>query len=314
MAEGTTAKKPNYWVISTFVLGALLVASVVFGGTLTGNSITADAAGKKTIDFINNNLVQPGTIVTLVSTRDLGTFYEVTTTYQGQDVNVYTSKDGKMMFLSDYIDMSPTANGGATSPNTSQPTGTTKSDKPTVQLFVMSFCPYGQQAEKAMKPVFDLLGDSVTIEPHFIVSVSGTTVNSLHGQYEVNEDMRQAVILKHYGNAAFWKYVDYVDNKCTKDNIDTCWKDAAKAASIDTAKVEGWVTSEGLDLMKAEAALANQNGVSGSPTLIINGVVYDGDRTADAYKQGICDAFTTAPAACSQALSATANAASGNCG
>ena len=310
MAEEKTAKKPNYWTVSTFVLGALLVASIAFGGALTGNSITADAAGKKTIDYINNNLVQPGTIVSLVSTKDVGGLYEVTTTYQGQDIKVYASKDGKMLFLSQYVDMS--GNGAAKEPSTS--TTVPKTDKPTVQLFVMSFCPYGQQAEKAMKPVADLLGSAVTIEPHFIVSVSGTTVNSLHGQYEVNEDMRQAVILKHYGNAVFWNYVDYIDNKCTKDNIDTCWKDAAKAANIDTAKVEGWVASEGLELMKAEAALAEQNSVSGSPTLIINGVVYSGDRTADGYKQGICSAFNTAPAACSQALSATGSAASGNCG
>jgi glutaredoxin len=310
MAEEKTAKKPNYWAISTFVLGALLVASIAFGGALTGNSITADVAGKKTIDYINNNLVQPGTIVSLVSTKDVGGLYEVTTTYQGQDIKVYASKDGKMLFLSEYVDMS--GNGAAKEPSAS--TTVPKTDKPTVQLFVMSFCPYGQQAEKAMKPVADLLGDSVTIEPHFIVSVSGTTVNSLHGQYEVNEDMRQAVILKHYGNAVFWNYVDYIDNKCTKDNIDTCWKDAAKAANIDTAKVEGWVASEGLELMKAEAALAEQNGVSGSPTIIINGVVYSGDRTADGYKQGICGAFNTAPAACSQALSTTSSAASGNCG
>ena len=39
----------------------------------------------------------------------------------------------------------------------------TKTDKPNVELFVMSFCPYGVQAETAMKPVVDLLGDSADI-------------------------------------------------------------------------------------------------------------------------------------------------------
>lgn len=59
-----------------------------------------------------------------------------------------------------------------------------KTDKPVAQLYVMSFCPYGIQAETTMKPVVDLLGSKVSIEPHFIVSVKDDTVTSLHGYNE----------------------------------------------------------------------------------------------------------------------------------
>ncbi len=45
-----------------------------------------------------------------------------------------------------------------------------KSQRPKVDLFVMSFCPYGNQVEDALLPVVKLLGDKVDWQPHFIVS------------------------------------------------------------------------------------------------------------------------------------------------
>jgi len=43
-----------------------------------------------------------------------------------------------------------------------------KSNIPELKFFVMSFCPYGNQMEDVLRPVFDLLGDKVNITPHYI--------------------------------------------------------------------------------------------------------------------------------------------------
>lgn len=43
-----------------------------------------------------------------------------------------------------------------------------KSDKPTFNFFVMSFCPYGNQAEDILRPVYDLLGQKVNLQPQYI--------------------------------------------------------------------------------------------------------------------------------------------------
>lgn len=43
-----------------------------------------------------------------------------------------------------------------------------KVDTPQLQFFVMSFCPYGNQIETALKPVADLLGDEANIQPQYI--------------------------------------------------------------------------------------------------------------------------------------------------
>ncbi|MGB9637371.1 MAG: DsbA family protein [Microgenomates group bacterium] len=46
----------------------------------------------------------------------------------------------------------------------------TKSAKPEVKFFVMSFCPYGNQAEAGLEPVYQLLKDKVTWTPQYIIS------------------------------------------------------------------------------------------------------------------------------------------------
>lgn len=45
-----------------------------------------------------------------------------------------------------------------------------KTDKPEVKFFVMSFCPYGNQAEAGLEPVYRLLKDKVSWKPRYIVS------------------------------------------------------------------------------------------------------------------------------------------------
>lgn len=43
-----------------------------------------------------------------------------------------------------------------------------KADKSELKFFVMSFCPYGNQMEDILRPVFDLLGNKANITPHYI--------------------------------------------------------------------------------------------------------------------------------------------------
>ncbi len=43
-----------------------------------------------------------------------------------------------------------------------------KQDKAELKFFVMSFCPYGNQIEDILRPVFDLIGSKTNITPHYI--------------------------------------------------------------------------------------------------------------------------------------------------
>lgn len=89
----------NPWMLATAVLA---VALIIATGCLTppkAKELTAEEAMNKTIDYINNNLVQPGTKATPVSVEDAGSVYRVTTLYQGQRIPVYITKDGTYLFL-----------------------------------------------------------------------------------------------------------------------------------------------------------------------------------------------------------------------
>ena len=50
-----------------------------------------------------------------------------------------------------------------------------KTDKPEVKFFVMSFCPYGNQAEAGLEPVYQLLKDKVSWQPQYIVNDQKTS-------------------------------------------------------------------------------------------------------------------------------------------
>ncbi|MBU5557916.1 MAG: hypothetical protein QW751_00470 [Candidatus Aenigmatarchaeota archaeon] len=336
-SKAVEAAKPTIWIATTVILAVALVAFVA-GSGITGNFLVNNdgtAVANKAIAFINKNLLSGNTTAHLINVTEKNGLWFMTFDIGGQKYTAYLTKDGSTLFPQG-IELKE------------EPTGETgefdapDADRPTAQLFVMSFCPYGIAAEKAMLPVVDLLGDAASIEPHFIVQVMNKTeaeamlsqinsrgssytladkfyvlgdvyILSLHGPKEAAEDARQAVIFKEYGSSTFWKYVSYVNSNCSLSTIDTCWKTAANAIGLNISEIEANVNTEGHILLFGDQLLAESYDVRGSPTLIINGAEYTGERTPEGYKAGICSGFKTQPAACKQELSNTATAPSGGC-
>lgn len=210
----------------------------------------------------------------------------------------------------------PAANGTAnTTPPAAKPAPTVpKTDKPKVEVFVMSYCPYGFQMEKAVVPVMELLGAKADISIKWVSY-------AMHGQTEVQENTRQYCIQKEQAD----KYVKYLRCFVASTNTTACQQEAG----IDTAKMDtcyaaadkefgimasfnnqsAWLSGK-YPKFNIDLAANQQYGVSGSPTLIINGVKASvKTRSPEAVKQAICNAYNTAPSECGTALSATAEAA-----
>ena len=196
-----------------------------------------------------------------------------------------------------------------------------KSARPSIELFVMSFCPYGVQAESAMKPVVDLLGKTADIRLRYIATVNGNTVDtvkSLHGLAEAEEDIRQLCIARYYPEQV-WPYVQEFNAQCypvlrNATHLESCQNNVTTTLGMDTRKIETCASGiEGIALLRADETITKNLKVTGSPTLFMNGQKYTGQRTADAYKQGICARFETAPAECSVNLSSQAVASAGSC-
>ena len=199
------------------------------------------------------------------------------------------------------------------------PTGPMKMARPSVELYVMSFCPYGVQMENAMRPVVALLANSTDFRVRYIVSVPGTdisTAHSLHGNAEVVEDTRQLCIAEK-DPEKLWDYIAAFNSRCYPVNATTlssCQDSVETDLGIPRDSISQCVAgSDGFGLLKAEASAVDNAGISSSPTLIINGQRYSGSRTPDAIRQAICDHFDTAPGSCATTLSSTTASASGNC-
>lgn len=173
-----------------------------------------------------------------------------------------------------------------------------KSDRPKVELFVMSYCPYGAQMEKAMIPVQALLGGKADIYVKFVSY-------SLHGAKEVQENVRQYCINRDSPD----KYWAYLSCFLEDGNANRCMAnqsiDEASVASCMSSVYSQYGISDSSSSFPIYAAENSQYGVQGSPTLVVNGAVVQPDRSPEAVKQAICAAFNTPPAECSTALSST---------
>jgi hypothetical protein len=324
---GKTQEQPVFskvTLIAIIGIAVVIVILLIAGFTQNipgpGSVVPLQTCAEKTLKYINDNLVAPGTTASLSSVTESRGIYEMKINYQGKEMPIYTTRDCASLFTSS-VDMNAAAAGSGTGTATPE-AAPIKTERPVVDLYVMAFCPYGTQAESVMKPVAALLGPKADIRVRYITTSTGTTiasVQSLHGMTETQEDLRQICILKK-NPEKFWEYISQFNEACypqyqKADVLDTCWRNVTATVGIDTKSIESCASGEeGLALLKADEVLSNKDGASASPTLIINGQEFRGSRTPEAYKQAICDRFVTAPAECSTVLAAVQSAASGNCG
>ncbi len=289
----TTKLRENPWMVATFVLGiAVLVLLVPLLGVSGGAS--SSKAADNLVNYLNGIADSP---VTLKDVKSENGLYLVTVNYKSQDVALYVTKDGKS-YTSSLISMTENAGvntGGATA------TEVPKSDKPKVELFVMSYCPFGTQMEKGILPVVSALGDKIDFTLRY-------THFTLHGEKEDTENFRQICIREEQSDK-FLKYIQCTLNSTdpyTPADVNVCMTQGG----IDKSKVDSCISNKAKDYYKVDSGLSQGYGVQGSPTLVINGVQADSARSPSAVLATICSSFNDAPAECSTQL-ATASPSAG---
>lgn len=287
-------KTKNLWMYSTIALGivSLLFLVLFFSGKTTGNVISGENAGKQLTEYLNK---QTNGGVEYVSNLDKGNLYEVKLKYQGQEIPVYITKDGKY-FIQSAVDMKATS---VQTDNSNQqqetPKDLPKSDKPNVELFVMTHCPYGTQAEKGLIPAIKSLGTNAEIKIRFVHYF-------MHGDKEEKETYNQ-VCIREEQSSKYWDYLScFLSLTGSEDDAKKC----LDTAKIDKTKLNICLSNDykkAKEYYNVDKGLSNQYGVQGSPTLVINGVQVESGRSADALKTSICSGFNSAPSVCSQKLS-----------
>lgn len=290
-SEGSFQDKirKNPWMLSTMVLGVVVVLMLIImmtgNGGVTGNVISENDAGQKIVDFAEGQ----GVPAELVEVNDNGNLYEVVLSIQGQESPVYITKDGDY-FVQGAVPFETLSNAGSQTQQTPPPTDVVKSDKPKVELFVMTHCPYGTQAEKGFLPAIAALGNKVDASVKFVHYF----LHKNPGQ-EPDETPVQMCIREEQ-NAKFAPYL-----ACFLEDGDSAR--CLNEVGVDETKLDDCKENRYEGLYAADSALSEGYGVRGSPTLVINGVQSSAGRSPASYLAGICAAFNEAPSECDEVLS-----------
>lgn len=301
-AEGEGTKLSKYfWPAISAVLAVLLLASVFSGSrpvSQNPKALDTNEFSLKMKGFIQSSLLSAPAEVSIQNITEENGLYRFSVLLNGKLAGTsYATKDGTLLFPQSIDVEKIIQERAAAAEKANEPLVPPKSDVPKVQLFVMSQCPYGIQAENAMKPVLDALSGKISFELKFIANENADgTFSSLHGQAEVDEDKRQACAMNVYLN-----YMDYVI--CRNANINNDWQSCATRNGMNVEVIRACSEGkEGDGLLSSNIKLGNEIGVSSSPTILINSKQYPGQRTPDAFLGAICSAFNNPPANCSQQL------------
>jgi hypothetical protein len=279
---------------------ALITSSYAYSYQKNATQKNLESVKQKTEKFVREKMVQPGTDLKITEFIKENNLYKMTVSLGKQSIVSYVTLDGKK-FFPQAIDLDETENAAAATGTKAASEPAAKKDVPGVELFVMSYCPYGIQAEKGILPVVAKLGSKINFSVKFVDY-------TLHGKKEFDENLNQYCIEKE----EFAKYDDYLT--CfTKDG------DSAKcgaSAKLNKAKISSCISATDKQFKLTEnfsasgqsspfnidKELNDKYGVQGSPALVVNGTVLETGRDPASLLKAVCSGFSNKPAECDSAL------------
>ncbi|MCF7812345.1 hypothetical protein K9M59_01965 [Candidatus Gracilibacteria bacterium] len=290
--------------------GFVLVSALFLFGCNQVSSIPSPEAQQKVENFVNTHLLGGQGALTIKEFTSEKGLYKFVANANGQEITSYMTKDATFLFPQ-VINMETYAEEKAAQAEAAQKTqqeklaSIPKTEIPTVELFVMSHCPFGTQIEKGMLPVLDTLGDKVAFELKFVNY-------AMHQKKEIDEQLVQYCLQKEEPQ----KLISYLScfleagegGKCLAeveidtDAIETCVAETDEEFGI-MADYEDKSTWRGNFPTFAVHDTENQEyGVQGSPTLVINGETVQSARDPKSLLQAVCAGFETQPEECNTDL------------
>ncbi|MGV8086748.1 MAG: DsbA family protein [Candidatus Woesearchaeota archaeon] len=309
-------KKHKAYEISTWILAGIsflllvgLILALTLGGKSSINSTPMSDVETSVESYLKSISDDQATVDSISDENGL---YRVQLTVAGRQYDSYVTKDGKLLFPQGIDLTAPVAPVDTT---TQQPSNVPKSDKPVVELFVMSHCPYGTQAEKGILPAIRTLDDTIDFKIRFVYY-------AMHGELEVKEQLTQHCIqteqsdkyLKYLacflnssdGGSASWSNTCLTQVGVDKTALESCKTDADTEFNVmkNFNDQASWLNGR-FPKFDTDLALNTKYGIGGSPTLVINGVQSNAGRDSVSYLNAICAAFNNAPEECTAVLSST---------
>ena len=301
-------KDLSIFLIPIIVLSVLGVFLYFNQDAFFQKHLSSEEIGEKALSFVNTNILPEGITASLIDITEQGDVYKIRLDVQGTEYQSYVSRDGKYLFPDGYELDFNAGNEGQIQQEIS------KREIPEVKLFVMSYCPFGLQTQKAFLPVYDLLKNKAEMGVYFVDYI-------LHDKKEIDENLVQYCIQKEQGE----KYSEYLscfikdgdkddgseicllETGVDENNLLSCIDATDEEFSIYSQyqNKDTWVNGQ-FPKFDIHSSLNQSYGVQGSPTIVINDQIVDlSSRSPEAFKQIVCNAFSQAPEECSQILSDT---------
>lgn len=304
-----TSEAPSKW--KTFSYLVVVVLLFILVPRITSNYEISKFKETTIPEAVKQVLGDPNTKFSVGDVKEKSGVYEfklaIGEEEMAQEYTSYISKDGKILFTSgiDLEAMKKQTEGQAT--DTTKKLSCDELDKaetPTLTAFVVADCPFGLQMQRLYnKAITELPELGSSLEVKYIGEVVDGKITAMHGDEEAQENLRQICIREEQPNL-YWPYVNCYMK--AEGQSQTCLNQAGvNQISLNSCMTDA---NKGLKYAQADFDLANQFGVTGSPTLILNEKQtvseFDfGGRVADAVKQIICCGSETKPAYCDKSLS-----------
>jgi len=309
-------KDKNFWmgVIIGVVVIAIIMLIISGVQAMASGNMSLEKAKAKVTSYVNDNLLGGQATATIDQITSAGKdIYKLKFNVNGKSIDSYMTKNGKLFFPEAY-DMASSTVAASQDGTQTQATAITKNDKPKVELFIMSYCPYGTQIEKGILPAVQALGNKIDFNLKFVDY-------AMHGQQELDENLREYCIDKEQNNKLYSYLTCFLKSSdsasCLKSagvnqgKLDSCVKSADKQFKVTeqfTNKTNWNGNYPPFDTHKADNT---KYGVQGSPTLVINGVQAQSARDSASLLKTICSAFNNQPDICSTAKLSSASPAAG---
>jgi len=297
-------KKANLIPLAIVVAGIAIAGAIMYIGQQkkpeSGVILSPQEVGEKAIKFINENLTQKDTTASLINVTEESGLYKFRLKIREKEFTSYATKDGKILFPEEGINLEKQNSRKETAKTCEE---ITKTDKPLLEAFIVSQCPFGLQMQRILNDIVKNIPDLISnIKVEYIGSIEENKIVSMHGEEEAKENLRQICIREEQGDK-YWKYIDCYIKKGETENC-------LKNGGIDKGKLNGCLSDNSRGLKYIKEDFANQekykDKISGSPSLFLNSEKVSefdfGGRTAQAVKNLLCCGFKTIPEFCSQKL------------
>ncbi len=185
-------------------------------------------------------------------------------------------------------------------PASSATTTVTPADVPapervSVELFVMSRCPYGTRAERTWTEAAARLGN-VDLRVGFVGTVgSNGELGSMRGPSELTGDAAQICAMRY---SPKWLEMINCQNRSLGD-VDFNWRECAADLGMPVEAIEACAFgAEAKTLLAQSFEYGISRRATASPTMFIADRLYTGGRSPKALIAAVCEASKTKPAIC----------------